>query len=920
MKDTVKLQQTEEVVILKMKDEKVHLRINEENFIVKVSGQGPSGAPGATPVSCYKVSSAGLVDTYCILMSDGTQNFFTVTNGRPGPGIASIEKTGTEGLVDTYTIYYEDEITPPSTFTVTNGAKGERGQDGGGSAAVIEEEELVVFTPEVGPVTPDLPGLMTPEDKEKLDGIEANANNYTLPTASATVKGGIKVGANLVINNDVLSATATAYTQGEGISIANGAISNAGVRSIQTGTTDGTISVNTGGNTSEVSVAGLGSAAFTDSSEYADSAHTHDDRYYTETEVDNALALKSNKTQDVHHTYFVRGTQTAKTGAWTGVLSDVDALYEGLTIDYWLPFDGSGNATLNLTLKDGTTTGAVNCYHSGTTRLTTHIPANSMCRLIYQTVLINAVSYTGWWCLRAYDSNSNDNARYFQYYNRQKAKSAITNNRICVGSASGMEHLTYGVTFDINYPIEYVTAAVSVNAENYANIYDRYYDINLISALGLTASDFTGVAGHMVYLVGTLSGKDFTTDSTTLITCTEPTTEDGKLYMLLGKLGTDFTSSAQNRFILQEKHPIFAYKDGAFQPIDYLDTKYSITTDTIGSASTGTAIKADDITAWNAGSTPTLGTAISADDITAWDAGSVPTLGTAISADDITKWEAGTVPTLGTAISADDITDWDAGTTPTLGTAIPADDITAWDAGSTPTLGTAIPADDITDWDAGSTPTLGTAISADDITAWNAGSTPTLGTAIPADDITAWSAGTLPTAVVEGENLTLTFGTLPSLSYTAKSIPNVTNVGSVPTLSYTARTIPNVTDVGSVPTLAYTPKSIPNVTSVGTKPSLSYTAKSIPNVTSVGTAPSLSYTARSIPNVTSVGTAPKLEYTARTIPNVTDVGEAPTLSYTARSIPNVTNVGSVPSLSYTEKTIPNITVTQKTVVTDITAS
>jgi len=87
----------------------------------------------------------------------------------------------------------------------------------------------------------------------------------------------------------------------------------------------------------------------------------------------------------------------------------------------------------------------------------------------------------------------------------------------------------------------------------------------------------------------------------------------------------------------------------------------------------------------------------------------------------------------------------------------------------------------------------GTAISADDITGWNAGAVPTLGTAIPADDITDWSAGTLPAAVVNGENLTLTFGTLPSLSYTAKSIPNVTSVGTAPTLQYTARTIPNIT-------------------------------------------------------------------------------------------------------------------------------
>ncbi len=43
--------------------------------------------------------------------------------------------------------------------------------------------------------------------KNKLDGIEEGANNYTLPTASAETLGGIKVGAGLAINDGVLSAT-----------------------------------------------------------------------------------------------------------------------------------------------------------------------------------------------------------------------------------------------------------------------------------------------------------------------------------------------------------------------------------------------------------------------------------------------------------------------------------------------------------------------------------------------------------------------------------------------------------------------------------------------------------------------------------------------------------------------------------------
>ena len=81
----------------------------------------------------------------------------------------------------------------------------------------------------------------------------------------------------------------------------------------------------------------------------------------------------------------------------------------------------------------------------------------------------------------------------------------------------------------------------------------------------------------------------------------------------------------------------------------FTDTKYSASSTSIGSASAGTAIKADDITAWDAGSTPTLGDPITATKITGWNAGSAPTLGAAISADDITGWDAGSMPTFSVA-------------------------------------------------------------------------------------------------------------------------------------------------------------------------------------------------------------------------------------------------------------------------------
>lgn len=52
----------------------------------------------------------------------------------------------------------------------------------------------------------------TTAEKAKLSGIAAGANKYTLPTASATTLGGVKVGTNLSISNGVLSAKDTTYS------------------------------------------------------------------------------------------------------------------------------------------------------------------------------------------------------------------------------------------------------------------------------------------------------------------------------------------------------------------------------------------------------------------------------------------------------------------------------------------------------------------------------------------------------------------------------------------------------------------------------------------------------------------------------------------------------------------------------------
>ena len=59
-------------------------------------------------------------------------------------------------------------------------------------------------------------GFMSATDKEKLDGIASGANKYTLPTATSSVLGGVKTGANITNSSGTISLTKANVTNALG--------------------------------------------------------------------------------------------------------------------------------------------------------------------------------------------------------------------------------------------------------------------------------------------------------------------------------------------------------------------------------------------------------------------------------------------------------------------------------------------------------------------------------------------------------------------------------------------------------------------------------------------------------------------------------------------------------------------------------
>ena len=158
-----------------------------------------------------------------------------------------------------------------------------------------------------------------------------------------------------------------------------------------------------------------------------------------------------------------------------------------------------------------------------------------------------------------YNSNNYDRS---QYAVSLYASEAISAAKIAVLGLDGKLHILNSSSFSISCPLLYVGTAYSANDVTKPTAKTSNYtywgaSFNLSS----THSIQNAVANTNVYVVGTLSGDIFT-PTTTVLTCTEPTSEDGLYYMLLGRMTT--TANA----VLQAEHPIFAYKNGSFQKIE----------------------------------------------------------------------------------------------------------------------------------------------------------------------------------------------------------------------------------------------------------------------------------------------------------------------------------------------------------------
>ena len=656
-------------------------------------------------------------------------------------------------------------------------------------------------------------------------------------------------------------------------------------------------------------------------------------------------------------TEFIVGTQSASTGTWTGATQDSE-LYDGKEILFYLPYAGSGDATLNLTLGGpGGTTGAKNVYFQGTTRCTTHFPQYSVIRMTYHKAFsINGATYEGWWTEPGRDT---DNDTYWQirYYNAVKAAAAITSGYVIVGTSAGYKHVASAVTFDITYPILYAGSNVSSGSTS-SNNYEVYQNVNLAN----TKANWTGTAYSEAYLVlSGLAGTTATIDST-VFTTTRPSSADNKYYIPIGIMHTT------TNCIFHAQRRIMAYVNGAF-------TEYTPVADYAVSA--GTAAKATGDADGNAIKTSYAASFSISDHTITLKNKAGNSLGT-VTVPDNNTWTAMTGATSsanGTVGYVNAAPPKDGYNTKYLradGTwAVPPDNNT-WTAmtGATSsangTVGyvNATPPKDgyntkylradgtwtvppntwtaMTGATSSANGTVGYVNAAPPMDGYNTKFLRADGTwAVPTDNNT-WTAMVGATSSANG-SVGYVNAVPPKDGYNTKYL-RADGTWAVPPNTWTAMTGATSSANGAAGYINATPpkdgyntkywradgswavppdtKYTAQTTSIGS--ASAGTAISADDITNWddGSVPSLTYAAKSVGSASgwSAGTAATASVTDGVL--VITNGTKPSLTITSVDCDDITawDAGSVPTLTYTSRSIPNISVTSKTVATGITAS
>ena len=307
----------------------------------------------------------------------------------------------------------------------------------------------------------------------------------------------------------------------------------------------------------------------------------NNDAGYIDKDVNNLTNYSTTSTLQVNKALtkgieYIIGTQQSATNLWTGTSTDTGcssgAIYTGKVIIYHLPQAGSSTAaTLNLTLPDGTTTGAKNVYRLATTTTTTNFASGCDILMVFDGTN---------WKVNAYVDTSGSNTIGYQlrtnsgiYYNgastsiyRYQLLVENEEGKLCPFTSTSNSTKTTKTQLSPKYRIggdmRYYSASTEITGGSEitkTSIWQQYH-FDLRYSFNITTSTLT--AGKPVYMKmsdngdGTLSPVYSANSGGHPLVQDLPTTEDNYVYVFLGQAYSGYQME------MNIKHPMYEYKDG----------------------------------------------------------------------------------------------------------------------------------------------------------------------------------------------------------------------------------------------------------------------------------------------------------------------------------------------------------------------
>lgn len=249
---------------------------------------------------------------------------------------------------------------------------------------------------------------------------------------------------------------------------------------------------------------------------------------------------------------------TTATATWTGTSTVLTEIKAGTRIQYKLSSAGASNVTLNLTLKNGTTTGAKNVYFLNTTRLGTQYDVNAIVDLIYDGSAWRVLNpYTNSNTVGTYGGAVKAGANGVKNYSLVMRDTETTWVSLTTTAGTGTSKSRYtGKLYPDNVMYMGSNSAYASGATT-----GTCYEALGVNLQYSTNCGSTLTSGRAVYLVGTLDSDGLFTLDATWWTQTIPTTADGKTYIYLG-LAYSTTS-----IYLVPENTLYQYFEGAFRTL-----------------------------------------------------------------------------------------------------------------------------------------------------------------------------------------------------------------------------------------------------------------------------------------------------------------------------------------------------------------